>query len=373
MVALGLLVAGCASAPATLRSPSPPSTASPSVSPSTSAPTTSYPAATGIRVPPGFTAEVFARGLTHPTALAFGPDGRLYVAEQGGEIVTVAPNSASPAAFANGYPTPLGLAWLGQTLFIAAQGQLDSLELAGTSAAAPTRVLTGLPFGEHQQDGIAIGPNGRLYLGSGSTCDVCTESSPYSAAVLSFNPNGSDLQVFASGLRNPYALAFQPGTGRLYADVNGQDNLGGPFDPEPADMLVHIQLGANYGWPRCWPNARQLTMDGQCQGVTQPATYLPPHAAPTGMVFYTGGSFPAADRGALFIAEYGSSFSYDRTGQDVEEVRLGPDGTAPISAVTVFATGFQHPTAIVVDPSGALLVADYGTGIIYRIQAKGRQ
>lgn len=361
-----LLLSACGTPAATGHHPSPLPPATPRVTPSATAP---LPPAPGITVPSGFSAQIWGSGLDQPTALALGPDGRLYAAERGGQVVVVTRGSTAPEPFASGFPTPLGLAWLGQTMFISAQGQVDSVELSGGLATAPAEVITGLPFGEHQQDGIAVGPDGRLYLGSGSTCDVCYESSPYSAAILSFAPNGSDLQVVASGLRNPYGLAFQPGTTRLYADVNGQDNLGGPGDPEPADFVAQVRPGADYGWPRCWPDARTVSLAGQCAGVTPPAVYLPPHAAPTGLVFYTGRTFPARYRGNLFVTEYGSSFAYAPTGHDLERVVLGADGTAPISSVSVFASGFQHPIAVLVDPSGALLVADFGTGIIYRIQA----
>jgi glucose/arabinose dehydrogenase len=101
-----------------------------------------------------------------------------------------------------------------------------------------------LPFGEHQQDNVVVGPDGRLYVGSGSTCNACAEADPRSAAILSVEPDGSDLRVVAHGVRNPYGLAFQPGTGVLYASVNGVDYLDKPGDPEPADTLVRVQDGA---------------------------------------------------------------------------------------------------------------------------------
>src|SRR5207237_478813 len=72
-------------------------------------------------------------------------------------------------------------------------------------------VVKGIPFGEHQQDNVVVGPDGRLYWGSGSTCDVCHERSPRSAAILSLRPDGSDLRVVARGLRTPDGIAFWHG------------------------------------------------------------------------------------------------------------------------------------------------------------------
>jgi len=373
LAVVALALAACSSPPETERNPtvSPSTGASPTSSGSRSPALGEFPAAPNVQVPTGFVAQVYARGLKSPTAMAFGPDGRLYVAEQGGEIVTVTPKSDSPVQFAAGYPSPLGLAWLGSTLFVSAQGQLDSIALTGSAAGARDTILSGLPYGEHQQDSVVVAPNGRLYLGSGATCNVCAETSAESAAILSLNPNGTGLEVYASGLRNPYGLAVQPSTGQLYADVNGQDNLGSASDPEPADMVVAIKPGADYGWPRCWPDARLLAVQGQCQGVTPPAAYLAPHAAPAGMAFYLGSSYPSPYRGNLFITEWGSNFSYSDTGHVVVRVVLGVNGSAPISQVSVFASGFQHPISVVNAPEGAMLVADWGSGVIYRIQSSG--
>ncbi len=126
--------------------------------------------------------------------------------------------------------------------------------------------MRGLPFGLHQQDNVVLGADGRLYLGSGSTCDACRERNRRSATVLSLRPDGSDLRIVARGLRNPFGLAFQPGTGRLYASVNGQDELGTKTRPEPAEMVVVVRKGAFYGWPRCWPSYWKRRLEGRCQG-----------------------------------------------------------------------------------------------------------
>jgi glucose/arabinose dehydrogenase len=162
--------------------------------------------------------------------------------------------------------------------------------------------------------------------------------------------------VYASGLRNPYGLALEPGTGRLYASVNGQDELGSANDPEPAEIVVVVRRGAFYGWPRCWPNAKTLRLSGRCGGVTPPAAYLEPHASADGIVFYTGRSFPRAYRGNLFVAEWGE-YLHDRFGRRVVRVELRPNGTA--RRVSVFASGFGHPLALLVDKCGGLLVADW--------------
>jgi glucose/arabinose dehydrogenase len=325
----------------------------------------SFPPARGIRVPAGFRAEIYARGLTRPTAMAWGPNGRLYVTEEIGRVVAVAPLSRRPRVLARGFPTPLGLAWQGRTLFVSAQGRVDRMQLREGRIAGRRRIVTGLPFGLHQQDNVVAGRDGRLYLGSGSTCNACVEADRRSAAILSVRPDGRGLRVVARGLRNPFGLALHPVSGRLYVSVNGRDDLPDAAAPEPAEMLVRITPGARYGWPDCWPSWRRKRMVGACRGVSRPLAYLEPHSSADGIAFTTGPTFPARYRGGVFVALWGQ-YNARRYGRRVDFVAL------PSGRVSRFATGFDHPLAVAFDAHGALLVADWGRGTIYRIQRRGR-
>jgi glucose/arabinose dehydrogenase len=327
------------------------------------------PRSPGPAVPAGFRIESFARGLSHPTAMAYGPDGKIYVTESDGNLVSITRGTRKPGLLLRGLRIPLGVAWHGRTVFISEEGRLERAVLSGGHFVRRKVLVSGLPFGEHQQDNLVF-RDGRLYVGSGSTCDACREHDPRSAAVLSLRPDGRDLRVYASGLRNPYGLAVQPRTGRLYATVNGQDKLGTAGDPEPADTLVLLKRGAHYGWPHCWADARTLRLAGSCRGVTPPAAYFEPHASADGVLFYSGTSFPRAYKGDLFAAEWGQYYSR-RFGRRVVRVDLGPGGRA--RRVTSFASGFEHPLALLVDRRGGMLVADWGKGIVYRIQADGRR
>ncbi|HEV8459100.1 MAG TPA: PQQ-dependent sugar dehydrogenase [Gaiellaceae bacterium] len=296
-----------------------------------------------IHVPHGYRVSTYASGLQHPTAMSFGPNGRLYVSEDVGKIVSVARGETQPRPFAGGLTVPLGLLWRGRTLYVSESGKVEALR-----AGRPRRVvLSGLPYGEHQQDAIVAGPDGRLYLGSGSTCDACVEEDPRSAAILSFKPDGSDLRVVASGLRNPYGLVFVGKT--LYATVNGKDKLG---DTEPAETVVRVQRGARYGWPDCWASYALKKLTGSCAGVTRPVAYLEPHSSADGI---------ASWRGDLYVAEWGEYLHHDH-GRYLVRIANGRP--------TTFATGFDHPLAVAVDPSGDLLVADWGQGVIYAIRKR---
>jgi len=291
-----------------------------------------------IHLPAGFTATTVATGLTHPTAMAFGPDRRLYVAQDVGSIVRIV--GSRPRPYARGLDVPLGLLWRNGTLYVSERGRVETVATGGQRKA----ILTRLPFGRHQQDAIVAGPDGRLYLGSGSTCDVCREKSGLSATILSFLPDGSDLRVVARGLRNPYGLVFHGST--LYATVNGQDKLGAW---EPAESVVEIRQGRDFGWPRCYPSWLNRRLEGTCAGVTPPLAYLEPHSSADGIAWWRSG---------LVVSTWGE-YLHNVHGRYLVRIVNG--------RVTRFATGFDHPLALAVDPSGDLLVADWGRGTIVKI------
>ena len=115
-------------------------------------------------------------------------------------------------------------------------------------------------------------------------------------------PDGGGLRIVSRGLRNPFGLAVDPGTGRLYATINERDELG---PGEPADTVVEIRDGRLFGWPACWPSYKRKRLMGSCRGVTPPLAYLQPHSSADGLTVYRGHSFPAGYRRNLFVAEWG--------------------------------------------------------------------
>ena len=325
---VALLLAGCTLATQT----TPPEPVGP--------PAPSFAKARGIHVHKGFKAEIYARGLTNPTALAWGPDGRLYATQNDGRVVVVRPNDRRPRTYAKGFTVPLGLTWFRGHLYVSG---------SGTLYRDGQPIVTGLPFGLHQQDNVVPGPDGRLYIGSGSTCNACVEKDERSAAILSVRPDGSDLRVEASGLRNPYGLTWHEN--ELYVSVNGRDDLG---EWNPAESIVRLERGADYGWPDCWPDWGTKRLAGDCAGVTDHLAYLEPHSSADGIAVW---------RGRLYVAEWGE-YKADLHGRRVVRVDLDTGRVRP------FADGFPHPLALAVDPWNALLVADYETGVVYRISAR---
>jgi glucose/arabinose dehydrogenase len=365
MVALVLVGCGQPTAQSTptaspRHTPTPSPTPVPTPTPLPPPPT--LPGAAGIRVPAGFSAYVYTRGLGTATAMAFGPDGRLYVVTQGGSLEVVAGPGAAPQTLVSGLPIALGLAWRGSDLFLSVRGSIRHYTLNGSRVSGGGAVVSGLPANRHQNDWILLMPNGDFLLGVGSTCDVCVESNPKSAAVLRFHSDWSYAGVVVRGSRNPYGLALRPSTGDAYVTINGQDNLG----VQPADHLLRVADGEDAGWPRCWPAYPDGSLHGNCGGVAAPIAVFTPHTSADGIVFYDGSEFGADYLENAFVTEWGTNGG-GPSGRRVERVVLSGSGATEHGQVSDFATGFSHPLAIAQSPDGGLLVGDYGTGQIIEI------
>lgn len=323
-------------------------------------------------LPPGFSLTVYGQ-VPQPSSLAFGPDGRLYVASAAGVVYALADLDGDRRAeqrqvYVADLPVPLGLAWVQDTLFVSYRGAVAAI--AGGSAdgqAGLTRVVvTGLPsFGLHQNDGLALGPDGFLYLGQGSTCDHCRERDPRNGTILRFRPDGRELEVYASGLRNPYDLAFNA-AGDLFATDNSRDDLGPDLPPEE---LNHIRAGQHYGWPECWAGAATPAPGALCAGRAGPAATFRAHTSANGLAFYHARQFPDEYFDNAFVAILGSIYMFPSDPErGVARVALSPAGGTYTGAPEWFLRLPEgRPVDLTVGPDGGLYVADYANGEILRI------
>ncbi len=364
---IALLLAGCGQPTAkTTPTASPRQTPTPSPTPVPTPtplpPPPNLAPAAGINVVTGFSAYIYARGAGATTAMAFGPDGRLYVTTQGGSIGVVASPGAAAHTLVSGLPTALGLAWRGNDLIVSVRGSLRAYQLNNGGLSGGRVVVGGLPTGRHQNDAILPMPNGDFLLGVGSTCDVCNESDSRSATVLRFHSDWTLAGIAVRGSRNPYGLALRASTGDAYVMINGQDNLGS----QPADHMLRVVDGEDAGWPRCWPAYPDGSLHGNCGGVAPPVAVFTPHSSADGIVIYDGGEFGGDYTDNAFVTEWGANVG-GPTGRRVLRVVLSGSGASEHGQVTDFATGFSHPLAITIAPDGGLLVGDYGTGQITEI------
>ena len=363
LLALALVACGQSTSRSTpTASPRHTASATPVATPTPLPPPPNLAPAGGFGAAPGFSAYVYARGAGTTTAMAFGPDGRLYVVTQGGSVEVVPTPGTAPQTLVSGLPVALGLAWRDNELFVSVRGSIRRYVLSGGSLSGGGVVVSGLPVNRHQNDAILVMPNGDFLVGVGSTCDVCNESNPKSAAVLRFHSDWSYAGIVVRGARNPYGLALRPSTGDAYVTINGQDNLGA----QPADHMLRVADGEDAGWPRCWPSYPDGSLQGNCAGVAPPVAVFVPHTSADGIVFYDGSEFGADYMENAFVTEWGANAG-GPIGRRVVRVVLSGSGASEHGAVSDFVVGFSHPLAITEAPDGGLLVGDYGTGQITEI------
>ncbi len=323
----------------------------------------------GAELQPGFSLIKFA-DVTRPTAIAFDARGRMYITSQDGNIYLLTDENKDGRAdkqsiFASGFVFPLGIAIRNSTgdIYVSHQGVISMLkDTNGDDSADVDRTLVGdLPYGEHQNDNLEFGPDGLLYIGVGSTCNACDDTNPRSASILRFNVDTGQGEIFATGLRNPYDIAFQPGTGELFATDNGRDDLG--MD-DPSEELNHIVPGGDYGYPNCWDKQDQPG----CENTIPAVALFEAHSSADGLDFYNGSTFPAEYRGNAFVSIFGSWLKPNvQTG--IQRVVLTPNGNTYSSETSWFIrfpTGVM-PLPVVFGPDDALYAGDYVNGAIYRI------
>ena len=307
-----------------------------------------------LRVLSGYTAQRYATGLSRPTAMAFGPDGRLYVAQETGQIVVVGVGSAKPRVLARGFHEPLGLAWSGPRLFISSRGRLDSLNLVDKTLRARRTLLKGLPNGRHQQDNVVVGdgwpPLPRIGIdvrrlqgeGREERDDPLRPPERPRPADRREGPAQPVRARVPTWDRPPVRDGERPRRSRRGTGRDARRSLAGP-QLRLAGLLAELEAEA----------ARRQG----CAGVTPPVAYLEPHSAAGGVAF-------APDGRTAYVALWGTYFGKQH-GRTV--VRLTFDAAGHVVRQEVFARGFDHPLAVLVARDGALLVSDWGTGRIYRI------
>lgn len=323
----------------------------------------------GAVIQPGFSLIKFA-DLPRPTAFAFDASGRLFVTSQDGNVYLVTDENGdrradSTSIFASSYLFALGIAIHESTgdIYISHQGVISVLrDDNGDNVADGERIFAGdLPFGLHQNDNLEFGPDGLLYIGVGSTCDACEDTNPQSASILRFNVSTEEREIFATGLRNPFDIAFHPETGALFATDNGRDKLG--MDA-PAEELNHIVQSGDYGYPDCWDAGDQPG----CENSIPAVAFFESHSSADGVDFYDGQSFPSEYRNNAFVTIFGSWLKPGvQTG--IQRVILTPNGntyTAATSWFVTFPAGVM-PLPIIFGPDDALYVGDYINDAIYRI------
>jgi len=336
-------------------------------------------------LPPGFRISVYASGLEDPRTMLLAPNGDVIVAEPGAGRISILRDAnhdgvaEQRSTFANALDEPFGLALHGGFLYVGNENAVIRYDYrpGQLTASGPLRMITPLPAGGHSTRGLLVSRDGtKLFISVGSASNVSREDPPR-AAILVMNLDGSGRRTFASGLRNPIGMAFEPTTGALWTVVNERDGLGDDLVP---DYATEVRDGAFYGWPYAYigknedPRRRGERPDLVAKTIV-PSLLIQAHSAPIGMAFYNGTMFPPEFRGNAFVALHGSWNRSRRTGYKI--IRIPFRNGHPSGGYDDFVAGWMlgetnrrvwgRPACLLVLGDGSLLISDDGAGKIWRV------
>lgn len=334
-----------------------------------------------IKLPPGFRVDVYAEGVDNARQMVRGPQGTIFVgSRRAGKLWALTDKDENQRAetvqlIDEDLKMPSGLEFLDGSLYVGAVEQIlryDSIESRLGNPPEPVVVTDQLPDKEHHGwKYLRFGPDGKLYIPVGIPCNICDE--PGFGEIRRMNPDGSDMETFAKGVRNSVGLAFHPQNKQLWFTDNGRDMLG---DDIPSDELNHApKAGLHFGIPYCHQGDlldEEFGEGKSCADYTPPVAKLQAHGAALGLAFYTGVMFPAEYKNRLFITQHGSWNRSEKVGYRIIVLEVTPDGG--VLNNQVFASGWLQdekswgrPNDVLVMPDGALLVSDDQAGVIYRI------
>lgn len=377
-----------------------------------------WPAGAGPVAPAGFSVTRYAEDLAHPRWIYVLSNGDVLVAESStlpsrgggieGWVANMVQRNAGALAesanritllrdsdgdgdvderhiFAENLNQPFGMAVLGDYFYVGNTDAVVRFRYAPNAVrvTGDPEVILELPHRDgdngHWTRNLAVSPDGsKLYVAVGSSSNIADngmEAEVGRAAIWEFNPDGSDARIFASGLRNPVGMEFEPSSGVLWVSVNERDMLGDNLVP---DYMTSVRDGDFFGWPWFyWGDHRdqRVPQDGLTENVVprSPDYALGAHTASLGLHFYSTDALGAHYRGGVFIGQHGSWNRREPAGYKVVYVPFA-DGR-PRGAPEDFLTGFLNargqaqgrPVGVATDRTGALLVADDVGNIVWRV------
>jgi glucose/arabinose dehydrogenase len=330
-----------------------------------------------VQLPQGYHIEIYSDSVPNARAMDFAEDGTLFVGSRvEGSLYAITP-SKEVIVIDTGLELPTGLDYFEGDLYVSEVSRINKYPdiLSNyTRSPDPVVIRDDLPSETwHGWKFIRVGPDRKLYVPVGAPCNVCLREEALYSTILRMNLDGSNLEIFAEGVRNTVGFDWDPGSnGVLWFTDNGRDYMGDDLPPDELNKApVH---GKHYGFPFIHGHTRDPEFWDQLppgKGFISPAKELPAHVAALGMRFYTGDMFEEKYRGGIFIAEHGS---WNRSSKVGYRVTFLPVKEGRVMEYEVFASGWMkdekvygRPADVQVGPDGALYVSDDFAGCIYRI------
>jgi glucose/arabinose dehydrogenase len=333
-----------------------------------------------LKLPPGFKIQLWAAGMPGIRAMTRTESGKIYAGTRGiGRVYEITDNGSQRVSriVVDKLNQP-AVTYHNGSLYVAAIDKVlryDRIDVNPTVQPVDLTAKFNLPTEQHHNwKYIKFGPDGKLYVPFGAPCNICLPDAPY-AQIRRYDPDGSNMEVVARGVRNTQGFDWHPVTREMWFTDHGRDWMG---DNGPEDELNRLSRpGQFFGFPFCHAGGvpdRDVRRPNACDGVTLPVVTTGPHAATMGIHFYTGTMFPPEYRNVAFVARKGSWNRTQKFGYDVVTVRADANGAN--ARLVPFITGFLdtqkdafwgRPVYFLQMPDGSLLLSDEQMGAIYRI------
>ncbi|MCK5830296.1 MAG: sorbosone dehydrogenase family protein [Methylococcales bacterium] len=340
-----------------------------------------------LTLPKGFSISIYADNVPSARTMALGKNGVVYVgSRKQGDVYAIHDSDGDGVAdkkyvIATGLYMPNGVAYKKGDLFVAEINKISrykNIDQKLNNPPKPVVVYDKFPSEKHHGwKYLRFGQDNKLYTAVGVPCNICMPEKEIYSSLVRFNPDGSDFEIIARGIRNSVGLDWHPSTNKLFFTENGRDELGDDIPPD--ELNSWSEKGQHYGYPFCHGGTildPELAGDKKCEQFAAPEWNFKAHMAPLGMRFYTGKQFPKRYKNQLFVAQHGSWNRTEPHGYRVAMVTF--KGGKPVSE-QAFISGWLtskgdvlgRPTDVLQMPDGSLLITDDKLGVVYRVEYKG--
>ena len=349
-----------------------------------------------IVLPEGFEIKIYADDVENARSMAISPSGTIFVGNRNKDNVFALKDTDGDNVIDKKYlitnklkNMPNGVAFHDGDLYVAEvnkiwkfeniEENLSHLDKFDEYLEEPILISDDFPSDRHHGwKYISFGPDGKLYVPVGAPCNICESRDEIYASITRMNPDGSNKEIYAKGVRNTVGFTWHPETKQLWFTDNGRDMLGDNIPP--CELNKVTEKDQHFGYPYCHGSDigdPEFGGEYSCSDFVMPAQNLDPHVAPLGLKFYTGKMFPDEYKGDIFIAEHGSWNRSKKIGYRISRVKIENNKSV---GYETFIYGWLddeeqeawgRPVDILILEDGSMLISDDKANAIYRVTYTG--